>query len=235
MLVAIPALAGGDVEESHADIFVARPVAGNQTLIGGAFVPDELNLEERIFEGDLETDVISGNNIYTTTEPGLFNAGSNSPGLLGATNPAGALPLNTGELPTLVSVSHTLAGVTSDLFYWDGVGAVNFVDSSATLVIGPLEDAAGADGSIDDHPIFDIDDLSSNDLPAGGVYLAPLQAQLTGLELSDTALVLFVTGEEFEGAVELAEDYLAGQQVPEPSALVLLAVTAGLGLVGLRR
>ncbi len=198
-------------------------------------MPDDLNLTERIFEGDLETDNISGNNFYTTTEPGFFNAGSNAPGLLGATNPVGSLPLEPGESAMVTNVSFTLAGVTSDLFYWDGLGAVNFVDSSATLAIGPIEDTAGLDGSIDDHPIFDIDDPDSNDLPLGGIYLAPLKAQLEGLGLSDTALVLFVTGEEFEESVELAEEYLARQLVPEPSAIVLLGLAAGVGLVGLRR
>lgn len=221
-------------EEGHADIFIGRPLTGNQTLIGGAFVPDELNLTERIFEGDLELDSISGNNFYTTTEPGLFNAGENSPGLLGATNPAGALPLSPAESFLVNNVTFTLNGVTSKLFYWDGVGAVHFVASPAELIITQAEEVAAGNGSIDDHPIFDIDLPSSNDLPPGGIFLAPLQMQLEGLTPSDTALVLFVTGEEFEGAVEAAELYLASR-VPEPSSLAMMAFVGVALACGLRR
>ncbi len=230
-----PAMGGGEAEEGHFDIFLGRPAAGSQTLIGGALVPDDLNLDERIFEGDLETDAIAGNNFYTTTEPGFFNAGANSPGLLGATNPAGALPLNVGEGFSVSSVPYTLDGTTAELFYWNGTGGVTFAPSSAELIITQTDGMAGSDGSIDDHPIYDIDLPASNDLPAGGIYLAAIQAQLAGLQPSDIALVLFVTGEEFEESVELAEEYLAGKLIPEPSALALLAMASLMGLVRLRR
>lgn len=226
------ALAGD--EEPHFDVLIARPVSGNQTLVGGALVPGDLNLDERIFEGDLETDVIAGNNFYTTTEPGFFNAGANSPGLLGATNPPGALPLVPGESFTVQNVSFLLDGVSSDLFYWDGAGVVNFVGSSAELIITQTDGMAGVDGSIDDHPIFDIDDLGTNDLPPGGIYLAPLSVELAGLDASDTVLVLFVTGEEFEESVEVAEEYLAGK-IPEPSAIALAAAMLAIGGVVVRR
>ena len=232
-LCALPVAAFGQEEEhGHFDIFVGRPEVGSQTLIGGAEVPDELDLTTRVFEADLETDVIAGNNFYTTTEPGMFNAGENVPGLLGATNPAGALELLEGESPTVLNNPATLAGVTSDLFYWDGIGDVEFADSSADLVITQTGGIASADGSIDDHPFLDIDDPLSTDLPAGGIYLAPLSVGLDGLAPSDTAWVLLVTGEEFEDAVELAEEYVSGQLVPEPTsiALVLLTVVAGLAV-----
>lgn len=225
---ALPAVADEE-EHGHFDIFVGRPETGTQTLIGGAQVPDELNLTTRVFETDLETDVIAGNNFYTATEPGMFNAGNGVPGLLGATNPAGALGLLEGESPTVLNTPATLAGVTSDLFYWDGIGDVEFVDSSADLIVTQTGGIAAANGSIDDHPFLDIDDLLSDNLPAGGIYLAPLSVQLDGLAASDTAWVLLVAGEEFEEVVELAEEYVLGQLVPEPSsvAMVLLAAVAG--------
>lgn len=231
MIVAAPTLAGGDDEGAHFDIFLGRPASGSQTLIGGALVPDELNLTERIFEGDLETDVIAGNNFYTTTEPGFFNAGANSPGLLGATNPAGALPLVAGESFSVSSVPFTLHDVTASLFYWDGTGSVAFAPSSAELLITQTDGVAGSDGSIDDHPIFDIDDPASTDLPPGGIYLAPLSVQLAGLDASETALVLFVTGEEFEESVEAAEEYLAAKLIPEPSAIALVSIALAMGAV----
>ncbi|MGI9455234.1 MAG: hypothetical protein ACR2NU_01660 [Aeoliella sp.] len=227
-------LAGGE-PEAHSDVFVARPTLGNQTLVGGAQVPGDLNLEERIFEGDLETDSISGNNIYSTTEPGFFNAGSNSPGLLGATNPAGSLPLTPGESFVVNNVPFDLDGLTADLFYWNGAGAVTFADSSADLVITQTDAIAASDGSIDDHPIFDIDDPASLDLPAGGIYLAPMTVELNGLTPSDPILVLFVTGAQFEDSVEMAEGFLAARLVPEPSALVIVSLAMVASLFALRR
>lgn len=233
LLLALPAMA--QEEHGHFDIFVGRPATGSQTLIGGAEVPDELNLTTRVFEGDMEPDEIAGNNFFTTTEPGMFNAGSGMPGLLGATNPAGALPLGEGESPTVLNTPATLAGVTSDLFYWDGTGDVMFGDSSADLVITQTGGIAGMDGSIDDHPFLDIDDPLSDDLPAGGIYLAPLSVQLDGLAPSDTAWVLLVAGEEFEDVVELAEEYVSSQLVPEPSSVALVLLTAVGGLLAYRR
>lgn len=231
--LALPAVA--QEEHGHFDIFVGRPQTGSQTLIGGAEVPDELNLTTRVFEADLETDNIAGNNFYTATEPGMFNAGNGTPGLLGATNPVGALGLVEGESPTVLNNPATLAGVTSDLFYWDGIGDVDFIDSSAELVITQTGGIAAADGSIDDHPFLDIDDLLSDELPVGGIYLAPLSVMLDGLAPSDTAWVLLVTGEEFEEAVELAEAYVSGQLIPEPSSIALVLLTAAAGLVAYRR
>jgi len=225
----------GEDEEAHFDIFIGRPVSGTQTLIGGAQVPGELNLTERIFEGDLGTDLIGGNNFYTGAEPGFFNAGENSPGLLGATNPAGALPLLPGESFEVIQQTFEIAGSVSSLFYWDGAGSVNFTPAAAELIITQTDGAAGSDGSIDDHPIFDIDDPLSPDLPAGGIYLASLTAQLDGLEPSDPAFVLLVTGEEFEASVELAEDFLAGGAIPEPSTAVLAGLAAIGGFVATRR
>lgn len=221
-----PLAFAGEDEEGHFDIFIGRPASGNQTLVGGAQVPGELNLTERIFEGDLGTDLIAGNNIYTGTEPGFFNAGENSPGLLGATNPAGALPLVPGESFDVQQQLFEMAGVMSSLFYWDGIGSVNFTPAAAELIVTQTDGTAGSDGSIDDHPIFDIDDPLSTDLPPGGIYLASLTAELEGLLPSRPVHLLLVTGEEFEASVELAEDFLAGSAIPEPSTVVLMSLAA---------
>jgi hypothetical protein len=233
--LALPAwsIAGDPEEEPHADIFVGRPEVGSQTLIGGALVPDDLNLTDRIFEGDLGTGMSGSNMFYEGTEPGFFNAGS--VGLLGATNPPGALPLMPGEVPTISIVDTVLGGLSGPLMYWDGLGPVNFVLSSATFSLEAIPVGAGAGGELDDHPIFMIDDPMSDSLPAGGIYLATLTATLTGLDPSDPVQVLSVTGEEFEEAVELAEEFLeGGGVVPEPSTLAMLALVAVGGICARR-
>ena len=202
-------------EHSHFDIFVGRPTAGSQTLIGGADLDGDVELDARIFEGDLEP-LALGNSTYTGTEPGLMN-------------PTSAWPLLANESITLNNVAATLGDVTSDLFYWDGTGEVVFSDSAMDLLITQSPATADSAGNFHDHPIYDIDDPTSTALPAGGIYLAPLTAQLDGLDASDTVFVLFVTGEEYEESVELAEAYVHGQLVPEPSSLLL----AGLAICGL--
>ncbi len=221
-------------EEPHADIFVGRPVEGMQTLIGGALVPDELNLTDRIFEGDMGIGMSGSNNFYEGTELGFFNAGTMN--LLEATNPVGALPLLEGEAPTVTQIDTVLGILNGSLYFWDGLGAVNFQLSSATFDIIAFDEGADANGAIDDHPIFIIDDPMSDDLPATGIYLASLTATLTDLSASDPVRVLFVTNEELEesGAVERAQDFLAGGAVPEPSSMALIALAVG-GVCVLRK
>ncbi len=201
-------------EEEHADVFVGRPAAsGTQTLVGGATVPSDLNLTDRVFEGDAG---IAGDT-YFATEPGFFNAGTNN--LENAVNPVGSLPLNSGESITVNTVG--------SLEYWDGTGPVSFGSTPASLTITPIPGGANPDGSIDDHPIFTIDDLLSASLPAGGIYLGTFTAELSGLSASDEFQILFVTGPEFEEAVESAEDFLNG--VPEPMAATVLLIGAVAG------
>ena len=198
-----------DEEEAHADIFIGRPEIGAQTLVGGATVAgaeSDLNLTDRVFEGDLGTD----GDTYFATEPGFFNAGDNNPE--GVVNPDGALPLAPGD-----SISVSQAG---DLLYWNGQGPVSFVATPAELTLDPeVFGSPNADGGIDDHPDFIVDDPNSGDLPTPGIYLATITATLTGLEASDELQVLLVTGEEFEDAVEVAEDFLNG--VPEPTSFAI--------------
>ena len=216
-------LFGQEEEHGHFDIFVGQPTAGTQTIIGGAEEDGEIELDARIFEADLAVASQFGENFFTATEPGLLNEDS-------------PWPLNEGEKVTVNSVPYTFAGVTSELFYWNGVGSVAFMDatlSGTALEITQSPEMADEHGDFHDHPIFDVT-LGSATLPDEGIYLAPINVELEGLDASETAFVLLVAGEDFEDFVEAAEDYVAGQLVPEPSTL-LLVVLSLVGVLAIKR
>lgn len=234
-----------------------QTLIGGALLTGDAST-NVLDTTSRIFEADLEIapfdptgdpavdDVTLFN--YTAEEPGFFNAGDNDPEVGGpgftnpfdATNPPGTGVLLDGEVVVVEQVS---------LEYWDGApGPVNFVPltdpaTQPRLEIEPIDTFGDENGFIDDHPDFNFfeagNPLGPDGLPAGGIYLATLTATLTGpdgpggdddLLPSDPIFVLFVTGEEFEDAVEIAERFL----IPEPASIAMLLV-GGLAACGRRR
>ncbi|QDU54903.1 PEP-CTERM sorting domain-containing protein [Aeoliella mucimassa] len=213
-------LAQHDHGHEHLHLYAGRPTSDGQTILAGSDFDNEIHLEAHIFEGDLEEVTLSSGSYYTATEPGYLTPT--------ATN-GNPWPLLEGEGITMNNVAYTLEGVTSDLFYWDGTGEVSFSDSPAVLAITQNTGLADADGYLHGHPIFDIDDPATTELPAAGIYMAPFNLELDGLEASETGLLLFVTGEDFEEGVELAEEYLHSQMVPEPASLALV----GLALCGL--
>ncbi|MEM8865192.1 MAG: hypothetical protein AAGF31_06545 [Planctomycetota bacterium] len=227
LVVALSAnIAFADEEEEHADILVGRPTTGTQTLIGGANVPDDLNLDERLFEGELGTRTSGSptNNVFFALEPGFFNAGVPDPmtglGREDAVNPAGVEPLIEDDEISVAQVGQ--------LLFWDGARPIAFGSTPADLAIFPLDNQADVNGSIDDHPLFEIDLPGSDSLPAGGVYLATLTAQITGpngtLGISDEFQILFAP-EAFEEELEIAEAFLTGE-IPEPASLTLVATLA---------
>jgi hypothetical protein len=236
----------------HFDIFLARPAAGTQTVIGGADVGgaayDDVT---RIFEVELA----SAAGEYLALEPGVNHPNINNP--LIAAYPGSAVALQPGDALRLLAREFAVDGATSDLFFWNGVGSVSFAPAVANFRIDggdPLGSLAGAGGAFDDHPFLVVDDDS---LP--GIYLASAVGVVDGYAPSDpvylvmgsedlvTAEFLGVTpaefdmltdeelGEELEKVIERGVAYVEAKIVPEPATSVLAGTLALAALVGFRR
>lgn len=243
-------------EEAHFDIYVGRPTVGTQTVVGGADVDDVATIfpAVRVFEAELGENPLDG--VFFGDEPGFNNPGSAGP------QAPDAMASQAGDSITVTSLPIKIAGVTADLFYWDGVGAADFAPASGVaFVAGDPFDMAAADGSFDDHPILTLDDLDNNaaTFPATGIYLASFDATLTGLTASEplylvigtegliTADFLSLSPGEFsrltdedldealEGVIEVAVEFVeANVVIPEPGSALLLVVAAG-AIFGCRR
>jgi hypothetical protein len=163
--------------------------------------------------------------------------------------------------------SFSVDGDVASLFYWNGIGPVDFDPAPAGAVFGfkpPGSFATtGANGDLDDHPVFQLDDGGAG-IPADGVYLIAPTIDVAGLATSDRFFVVLLvdqlidTEDDVEDLEEALEALEAGESetaflhskdfafyeeaveyveeniaVPEPSAGVLALVAVG--LVALRR
>jgi hypothetical protein len=150
----------------------------------------------------------------------------------------------------LVSTSfRTFAvGVNSDdLFYWNGVGAVDFQPAAGVAVsLSDFSEPAGGNGELDFHPHFQIDDPVGT--AANGVYLASLTTTAGSLAPSDPIFLVFLVDDSIteENAEEIEEDIEAGLAfqffeeaveyvetrvaVPEPASLMAMLV-GGMGIL----
>lgn len=174
---------------------------------------------ERVFAADM---FVSGPNWFAD-EPGIF--------------------IEQGSLPDNTQVSFTLI---SPLMYWDGSGAVNFVQATdaMTLGFGPASVSTGFDanpiagfainydadavGGFDEHLDYLLDGTA-----AAGIYLLANTFSLSGASDSDLIYTVFNAGLD-EGAHDIAIDYVETVLVPAPGAAGLLAL-AGLGAASRRR
>jgi len=217
---------------AHVDFLIARDstspgaklVTGEANLPGGPFT-----VGQRVFEGEF-------NSFNYTEDPG-FNAVAQA-SLTGGF----ALPANTAVAFNIVPF--TVSSTTSNLFYWDGVGAVNFVnalgesitfsrsgpsrsavaDATNTTVTGFNINSTDIDGALHKH--LDIE-LSSG-APAG-IYLTALEITMAGLQNSDPAFIVFATDGVDAAIHESAVDWVGGNidmltGVPEPSTYVLVGL-----------
>ena len=233
----------GNANAQHFDIFLARPAAGSQTVIGGADVDGlAYNDTTRVF--DVELGDVGGE--FLALEPGVNHANSSGPAL--TAYPASATPLQPGDVLRLKERDFTVAGVSDDLFYWNGMGSVSFAPAAADFRIDegdPLGSVAGAGGAFDDHPFMVID---STALP--GIYLAsafgtvndfaPSQPVylVMGTEGLITADFLGISQAAFdmlteddldaalEEVIELGAAYAQANLVPEPSTSILAGLAA---------
>lgn len=204
---------------AHFDIFLSRPVVGTQTVIGGAEV-DHLEYDDtsRVFEAELGS--VLGE--WITLEPGV-----NHPNLLLPVDefPASAAGLQPGDVLSLFKREFAIGSFVDDLFYWSGVGPVDFTPAAAGFRLDaadPLDGVAGVGGAFEDHPFLVVDSDA-----IGGIYLASLVGRVAGFEDSKPVYVVMGTPgfeEELELAVEYVQSTLA---VPEPGVAVLLAGCVG--------
>lgn len=225
----------------HFDIFLARPAAGTRTVIGGADV-DALAYDDTVRVFEAEMGAVAGE--FLTLEPGVNHPNLDNPY---SAYPSSATGLVSGDELSLEERDFAVGGMTDDLFFWGGVGAVAFAPAAADFRIdggSPLGSTAGAGGVFDDHPFLVVD---SDSLP--GIYLASVFGTVAGFEPSDpvylvtgteeliTAEFLGISQAEFdalsdeerdealEGVIEMAVEYVeANLVVPEPASLMLAAL-----------
>jgi len=212
---------------AHSDLLVAN-VAG-KTAIGSAEDvdgPDQsFDLTSRVFESILRTGFAPPTPVdYESEEPGFY-------ALHGVDDAAdlaslGALPLPAGAAVSAALSSFTIGASTDSLFYWNGIGSVDFqpasvVQPGVTFVFSPPSfGVSGPQGSLDAHPIYQLN--ASAGVPADGVYLIAPQVSVAGLETSEPFyLVLLadalITGEDQLEAVEAALEAL---EAGAPDAVV---------------
>jgi len=209
-----------DGRAQHFDIFLARPATGFQTIIGGADV-DLLSYDDvtRVFEAELGA--VAGE--FIALEPGVNHPNIHDPGL--TAYPSSAAGLQPGDLLRLRKREFTLNSSTSELFYWDGTGAVSFAPAVAGFRIDlgdPLPSTPGTGGTFDDHPFFVVDSDA-----LAGIYLASVYGMVDGFDPSQPVYVVMGTIglEDLHEKMELAAEYVHRTLVvPEPASLGLAAM-----------
>ena len=208
----------------------------------------QVAVEPRIAEGEFG---VSPNPAYRANEPGVE---SDPDELL----LEGRTPLPGGALVGFDLQLFTMGSVSKSLFYWNGVGSVDFTSvpspyelkvSDATESFSVQNDgttaAAGfnfditADGTgvdpagfVHHDLIFDLVDAGGTGIasPAAGIYAFSTTSRVAGLTDSEPVFYVMATGVD-ELVHETAIKYVAIGQgiIPEPTTLALLG---GLVLAG---
>lgn len=214
--------------QAHSDALLTN--VGGQVAVGTAADidgPDEaFELHADLFEVILRSGFAPPTPAdFEGDEPGFFGLhGANDATKL-ATLGASALPA--GAAVTGSTTTFSVNGASDSLFYWNGVGAVDFQPISAaqpgvTFAFSPAAfGATGANGVLDDHPIYQINHPVGT--PADGVYLVAPTIGVAGLSDSRPFYMAFlvdslITGED---ELELVEAALEGlEEGATPDALV---------------
>ncbi|CAN5156521.1 hypothetical protein BH11PLA2_BH11PLA2_42310 [soil metagenome] len=224
-------------EAQHFDILAARDVTGTKLVSGTADISNgAYTVGSRVFGADFGED------------PSLPHLASD-PGFNAVVNPAGGLALPGNIALNFDFKTITIGANVSNLYYWDGAGAVNFVPAPAGYAITASKAggfSATADGSALDITGFNINTTSStgfihkhldyevtgnNGNPVDGVYLVSQQFRMNGLTNSDPYFLVFNHGMDeviHDNAVSWAQTTLA--PIPEPSAFLWAALFAGVAL-----
>jgi hypothetical protein len=239
--------AGSSAFAQHADVFLTN--VGGAAAIGSASdePPHNPDLSTRVFEGVM----IAGfppldPADYGRDEPGFFALPAGH-----AEMPAGASALPGGAAATINLPAFTIGAGTDSLFYWNGLGAVDFQPISTSQPgVGMALDPnpigmTGPMGSFDLHPDFRLDNGGAG-VPDDGVYLIRPTASVAGLTdsgpfyivwLVDALLADDEAAEELEMALEMGQfvvhgkdfgffeeavEYVQQNLVPEPAGAVLI-------------
>lgn len=234
------------------DVLIAEPSSGSgPTFIGSVdkgTADGDVDPTVRVFEAEMILEEESpGEFVWEAEEPGFFTGSVGTTPVL----PVGATAASDGLTVSVFERTFSIGGPASDLFYWNGVGAIDFtpaVDASFELEPeGVLGGGAVVSGGLyDEHPDFIVAGAGGA-AATPGIYLASVQAQLEGFERSEAIYLVFATldpaflgldpsatDEEIEEAVELlldpAVDWVNTNVVPEPS-MALLAVLSMTGVI----
>jgi hypothetical protein len=245
-------------EEVHYDVLVTSQ--GGKLVIGGyddglnaAIAPLNVFGGESLGLGTLDPYLSDG-------EPGfraVSQAFLNDPA---KTDPAGVYTALSGTTNlTFTFQPITIGATTRNLFFWDGVGGVDFspltagyalslqksgfggwtrtiTGTSAGVVTGATIQETGADGAVHQHLVTEIADNGAG--PATGFYLFSLQFQMNGFTPSDNAYFVFGAYDAenppdlvaFEAAHGAAELWVENNLVAVPEPSSV--ALAGLGVAG---
>ena len=211
----------------HSDALLVN--VGGQAVVGTASDIDGPEEEFQLYAGVFEAILRVGftpppQADYEGDEPGFF-------GLHGVNDAGDLAALGASALPAAAAVSGSLTpftvnGNVDSLFYWDGVGSVNFQQISlaqpnVSFAFKPAAfGATGGNGDLDDHPIYQINNPSGT--PADGVYLVAPQISVAGLTTSKPFHMAFLVDAliEDEDDLELVEAALEDFEEGAPNALV---------------
>ena len=253
--VVVGQFVGSTASAQDRDVFLAN-VEGRIAIGSGSDVsPVNADLTTRVFGGVMIPNVPPFDpSDYGGDDPGFFALPAGHPEL-----PAGASALPPNTEITINSLSFTVGSGTDTLFFWNGIGSVDFQPISSaqpgvTLSLDPNPiDSTGANSGADIHPLYTIDNGAAG-VPADGVYLLSETASMAGLAdseryfrvwLVDALIVDEDAAEELEESLAIGETVVLGKDfgffpeaveylndnlvVPEPNSLLL----AGLVFVGL--
>ena len=194
----------------HSDVLLAD--VGGQVAIGTAEeIGDPNNEAFALGAGAFETILLPGFppvflTDYFADEPGFF--GLDAIGRASELAALGANALPGGAAVSISTTSFTIDGASAELFYWDGLGAVDFDPAPAgtTFSFNPSASFAssGANGAMDDHPVYQLD-AAGGGAPADGVYLISPVIDVAGLTTSDSFYMVLLA-ESLIGSVNIAED-----------------------------
>ncbi len=219
LAVLVIAVSAASAAAKHSDALLVS--VNGQVVVGTASDIDgpheELALDAGVFELIMRSGFAPPVPAdYETGEPGFF-------ALHGTADAADLAALGAGPLPGGAQVSAELTtfnvgGSVDTLFYWNGVGAIDFQSAADALPavqfgFSPVAfGTTGAGGALDGHPIYQLNAPGAAK-PADGVYLVAPRIGVTGLDPSAPfyAVVLvdaLITGEDELELVEHALDDL---------------------------